>query len=720
MATSRTLFHGRLPGTPPRISFLILALACLLMASALAHAATPSSLKTVAVPEPRNLDMFVKDKAAAIRLGKALFWDMQLGSDGMTACASCHFHAGTDNRVKNQVNPGVLAGDRSFGVLPGANKTLTRDDFPFFKLADTENRFSTRLRNVNDVSSSQGIALKQFVSLVAGRADEQGRVIRDETFTEYARNTRQVEPRNTPTVINSVFNFAQFWDGRASHFFNGVNTFGNMDVNAHVWLNQGGLQSINLTEDPQENPYLLDNAALASQALAPPLSDIEMSWRGRSWPEIGRKMLTLRPLALQIVHRQDSVLSGVVHSSGKGLSTTYPDMIRSAFNDEFWNSPDAVTFGGEAPLVQASSDNPRTFLLSPGSGVVRTGRSALQEGGSRTYTQLEANFSLFFGLAVQLYQATLVADDTPFDRFVEGDPNALTERQQRGLSRFLSGGTACTECHIGSEFTGASVSMARNPAEAGLVEIMAMGDGNLASYDIGFYNIGVRPTAEDRGRGGVARGLLDLEGNPLPLSFSRQYALHTQGLLPFPPVAEPGCVNDFGAEPPTICPNDPLAVARVAVDGAFKTPGLRNIELTGPYMHNGGMATLMQVVDFYVRGGDFREENLEHLDPAIEDINGMKDNLERKVELVDFLLALTDERVRWERAPFDHPQLFVTHGHSAVIPGNPKRSRVLGDVLQEVPAVGRLGRQAEGLGPLKPFLADDLTGTELANFHFQP
>src|SRR5437867_13261621 len=42
---------------------------------------------------------FVQDVDAAVRLGKALFWDMQAGSDGQ-ACASCHFHAGADSRAK--------------------------------------------------------------------------------------------------------------------------------------------------------------------------------------------------------------------------------------------------------------------------------------------------------------------------------------------------------------------------------------------------------------------------------------------------------------------------------------------------------------------------------------------------------------------------------------------------------------------------------------------
>jgi cytochrome c peroxidase len=106
-------------------------LALVLASSALAFAQDPPpplSLKTVPVPVPDNLSEFVADKAEAIRLGKALFWDMQVGSDGIVACASCHFHAGADSRSKNQLSPGLLnrdalgepAPDHSFS-LGGAN-----------------------------------------------------------------------------------------------------------------------------------------------------------------------------------------------------------------------------------------------------------------------------------------------------------------------------------------------------------------------------------------------------------------------------------------------------------------------------------------------------------------------------------------------------------------------------------------------------------------------
>ena len=69
----------------------------------------PGSLKCTPVPEPYTVDSsgnkasilpsIIKDKKAAIALGKMLFWDSQVGSDGI-ACASCHFQAGADNRIK--------------------------------------------------------------------------------------------------------------------------------------------------------------------------------------------------------------------------------------------------------------------------------------------------------------------------------------------------------------------------------------------------------------------------------------------------------------------------------------------------------------------------------------------------------------------------------------------------------------------------------------------
>lgn len=638
-----------------------------------ARAADPVALSQVPVPEPAHLGRFVRDKNAAIRLGKALFWDMQLGSDGLTACASCHFHAGTDSRSRNTLNRGVNA---KFDAGSRPNADLTAADFPFVRFANEVDRTSARTVR-DDRVGAQGVNKTQLLGIAPGEALEAGRVLRDSTFHSQGRNVRQSTGRNAPTVINAVFNFSNFLDGRAHHFFNGVDPFGPLNTEAQIYVNTGnGLAAQSLTGNLATNPFALDNASLASQAVGPPLSDVEMSWVGRTWPEVGRKMLSLRPLAKQEVHAGDSRLGAVRHGSGKGLSSSYTSMIQAAFQPEFWNSPSRI------------------------------------DG----YSQMEQNFSLFFGLAVQLYEATLVADQTPFDRFLQGDSTAMSQSAQNGWGIFQSGGAACLACHVGAELTGASVSLARAPGEPGLIELMAMGNGQLANYDIGFYNIAVTRTNDDLGRGGDAPFTM-ANGQPMPLSFTGQHFAGAAN-LGFTPIAQPGCLNNFLAEPPTICPPTADVITRQAVNGAFKTPGLRNVELTGPYMHDGSMATLMQVVDFYTRGGNFHEENLAELDPFIDTIGQLVGDEARQRELVDFLLALTDERVRWEQAPFDHPQLLVPNGHEEKFAGNPKRSRVLSDRMLEIPAVGAAGRQAQGLPPLRPVLAPE--GMSSTEFHYQP
>src|SRR2546425_107636 len=62
-----------------------------------------NSLKTVGTPPAPKT--YVANRGTLKILGKALFWEQQVGSDGQ-GCASCHFHAGADSRSKNQLNPG--------------------------------------------------------------------------------------------------------------------------------------------------------------------------------------------------------------------------------------------------------------------------------------------------------------------------------------------------------------------------------------------------------------------------------------------------------------------------------------------------------------------------------------------------------------------------------------------------------------------------------------
>lgn len=563
----------------------------------------PESLARVARPEPANLGDFVANRAAATALGKALFWDMQLGSDGKTACASCHFHAGADSRSKNTLSPGLNRSptpDTAFEVA-GPNAQLKAADFPFHQFSRPDDRNSSVVRSVNDVVGSQGVFKELFGNVIAGQREEARQLTYDQIFHVGTDNTRQVTPRNTPSVINAVFNLRNFWDGRAQTLFNGANPWGKRDPDARVYKNVASFSLLGGTSTKVTPVSVaIDNSSLASQASGPPMSTAEMSATGRSFPDLGRKMLSLRPLSGQQVASDDSLLASYRATSGDGLAKAdYAELVKTAFRSEWWNGKQTVSLKG------------------------------------KNYSQIEANFSLFFGLAVQMYEATLVSDKTPFDSYVEGNGSALSSQQAMGLGLFWGKGK-CANCHGGAEFTNASI---RRKLITDRMSNMIMGDGNRAIYDEGFYNIGITKTAEDLGVGGK-----DPFGNPL--SFS---GVAKQSLLKFNYLE-----NAFSNL--LVTPLSPISV-----NGSFKTPGLRNVALTAPYFHNGGAATLMQVVEFYNRGGNFAAANRADLDADIQPL-GLSTT--EKEALVAFLQSLTDERVRKHAAPFDHPQLYIANGHT--------------------------------------------------------
>src|SRR5262245_56273652 len=80
------------------------------------------------------------------------------------------------------------------------------------------------------------------------------------------------------------------------------------------------------------------------------------------------------------------------------------------------------------------------------------------------FTQMEANFPLFFGLAIQAYESTLVSSNSRFDQFLEGKSQALSGLEQQGMQVFLAEKARCTQCHQGTEFTAASFTTAANVA----------------------------------------------------------------------------------------------------------------------------------------------------------------------------------------------------------------------------------------------------------------
>ncbi len=548
-------------------------------------------LSSVPVPAPSDLTPYIADQTAVVQLGKALFWDMQVGSDGVQACASCHFAAGADARSTNSMNPATRAigGGGTFSPGHSANQTLSADDFPFHRLANPTDRLSALITDSSDVVSSQGVFNVPFGGVEPGDAIEPGANEGDSRFEQDGVSTRRVPPRNAPSAINAVFNGRQFWDGRAQPTFNGVNPFGDRDPAAHVLrATMAGLEPFRVS---------IQRASLASQAVGPPGSDFEMSHAGRAFRDIGKKMLSLIPLSRQKVNADDSVLGPLAAGGGAtpGLNTTYDALLRQAFKPEWWNS---------SKIVRVAADGNPTVADRPNRPL-----------GVDEYELGAYNFSLFFGLAVMEYERTLVSDQTPLDRYLEGDTSALTPLEQQGLAIFSGALGKCAGCHGGAELTAASVAA----VESEPIETMQMGDGRVASYDGGFYNIGLRPANEDLGNGGT-----DPFGNALSSSIFMG------------------------------------AAGRTAVDGAFKAPQLRNVALTAPYFHNGGAGTLRQVVEFYNRGGDYPEVNAANLD---SDVGELGLTTRQEDALVAFLQALTDPRVERQCGPFDHPELFLANGH---------------------------------------------------------
>ena len=628
-------------------------------------ASLPGDLRTVSVPGPSNLADFVKDEAMARALGKALFWDMQVGSDGVQACASCHFRAGADPRSKNQVSPGLKhmpAPDLTYSTGDGPNFQLMASHFPLTRLAIPGTRGALDpATDSDDVVSSQG------VHHPGNEPDPLG-------FSIGAANTRRVEPRNTPSMINAVFNHRQFWDGRAENVFNGVNHLGQRDPGARVY------RSDNSEQAPVAVRVELVSSSLASQAVAPIVSDLEMAAPGRTPADVGRelargkrdegkKLTKLRPLGKQKVAPTDSVIGGMSRWPEAGLSyNRYDQMIQAAFHEKWWKSK---------KLIRVNADG-TTSVVDKNEG------THSDDLADNDYDLIQYNFPLFFGIAIQLYEATLVSDDTPWDRFRRENPTATdpdlnpwNNTNPNHISRLALFGAhlfndrtrgplniRCSNCHEQHELTDASV---RRVAAAANGPVRNR-DGNV--IDKGFNNIGVRPTDNDLGVGAS-----DAFG---PLSFTRRL---------FP-----------GAPPANF---DSAAVTKgFGVQGAFKVPSLRNVALTAPYFHNGDARTLREVVELYSRGGNVFP--VQELDGTPIEPLGVPALTSDEIDaLVAFLESLTDERVLHRRAPFDHPQLFVPNGHSgsssSTVDAN--GDGLADDVMIEIPAVG-----AEGGGPLPGFL----------------
>jgi cytochrome c peroxidase len=152
--------------------------------------------------------------------------------------------------------------------------------------------------------------------------------------------------------------------------------------------------------------------------------------------------------------------------------------------------------------------------------------------------------------ALATFQRTLISFNSPYDQYLEGDTNALSDTQLRGLELFRSSKLNCVQCHVEPLF-----------------------------IDNKMHNVGLYAVYEDYGRGRVTLDSADY--------------------------------------------------------GRFRTPTLRNIALTWPYMHNGSLKTLDEVIRFYESGGKNHPNKSRHMRPfELTDLE--------RIELIAFLTALTD------------------------------------------------------------------------------
>jgi len=197
--------------------------------------------------------------------------------------------------------------------------------------------------------------------------------------------------------------------------------------------------------------------------------------------------------------------------------------------------------------------------------------------------------------ALASFQRTLLSGNSPFDRWLFGDDDAITESAIRGVTLILdqTGKTECGHCHNGFNFTGSRT-------ESGAV-FLEKPFFNTALYNLRCANFGL------------------------------------------PEVSGTGT----GCNPP-----DNVGLYEVSTFkedmGRFKPPTLRNICVTAPYMHDGSVETLDEVLDHYAAGGRTIDSGphagIGHLNPLkSEFLIGFNLTSRERQDIKAFLCSLTDE-----------------------------------------------------------------------------
>jgi len=191
--------------------------------------------------------------------------------------------------------------------------------------------------------------------------------------------------------------------------------------------------------------------------------------------------------------------------------------------------------------------------------------------------------------ALGTFERTLIGGNSPFDRYYfGGDKTAMSPAAIRGLEVFINQGR-CVSCHV-------------------IEQTQALFTDNR------FHMIGVAANRMPKDLDELSAAVEDVKKRGTDIAVLSNEKTSSLGRY---------------------------AVTRDLTDiGAFKTPTLRNIDLTAPYMHDGSLETLEEVVQFYNNGG-----RLEETDPVPELLSGGIRPLdlteEQQADLVEFMKALT-------------------------------------------------------------------------------
>jgi cytochrome c peroxidase len=238
------------------------------------------------------------------------------------------------------------------------------------------------------------------------------------------------------------------------------------------------------------------------------------------------------------------------YTDGLAISLSYPttrnwrnasSLINLAYNDVFFWDGRAKSLEEQAlfPIMSAFEMNQNLDFLEEELKEVPEYVKAFQSsfGGEITRERI--------GMALAAFQMTIISNDSPLDKYLKGETDALTAVQKEGYDIFVGKGN-CIACHGGYNLT-----------------------------DNRFYNLGVPddPAVVNDPR----------------VSATRRFTAKVSGYNAYRTLKED--------------PGRYLVTKEREDWKAFKTPSLREVSLTGPYMHNGVFDSLEDVIEFFNKGG---------------------------------------------------------------------------------------------------------------------